>query len=69
LGLALIGISLFGMFCCGTNVGGRPHLGRGLEAQASHGLLGAEDGGGALPEHVEGASRLHCVCVCVCVCE
>jgi len=42
---------------------GRPHLGRGLQAQAPHGLLGAEDGGGALPEHVEGAGRLHCECV------
>ena len=28
-----------------------------------NGLLGAEDGGGALPEHVEGAGRLHCECV------
>jgi hypothetical protein len=46
---------------------GRPHLRRGLEAQAPHRLLGAEDGGGALPEHVEGTSRLHCVCVCECV--
>ena len=39
---------------------GRPHLGRGLEAQAPHGLLGAESRHGALPEHVEGTSGLHC---------
>lgn len=38
----------------------RPHLGRGLEAQAPHGLLGAEGGHGALPEHVEGTGGLHC---------
>jgi hypothetical protein len=52
---------------CHTYRNGRPHLRRGLEAQAPHGLLGAEDRGGTLPEHVEGASRLHCECVCVSV--
>jgi hypothetical protein len=43
---------------------GHLHLGRGLEAQAPHGLLNAECGHGALPEHVEGTSGRHCVWSC-----